>query len=230
MKIVLLRFYEELNDYLPEDKKKCDFAVCFDGEVTVARLLFAVGVPVSKVDLILCAGESVSPGYIVRDGDRIGIYPVFESLDVKGIARVREEPLREPRFVVGPGLERLAAYLRMLGFDTRTGTGPEPQAAAVTAEAERRILLTRDCIPGQSSRAFRVRGIRPRRQAAEVLVRLDLYRLITPLSRCPRCNVKLSRAGGLLRCEACGRIDRDGSHLRRMRWLVGHLSRQGGET
>jgi uncharacterized protein len=81
MKLVHLRFYEELNDFLPEDKKKRTIVCRLEGEVTVKQLLQALGVPLSEVDLILCNSESVSPLHPVCDGDRISVYPVFESFD-----------------------------------------------------------------------------------------------------------------------------------------------------
>jgi hypothetical protein len=229
MKQACLRFYEELNDYLPEDKRKRSFVCRFEGEVTVAILLRATGVPLSEVDLLLSSGESVSPARVVCDGDRISVYPVFESLDIKGAARVREEPLRRPCFVTGPGLERLAAYLRMLGFDTRSSAGRSPDDCVRMAEAERRILLTRDCgLQRNASRVYRVCSDKPRQQAAEVLARLDLYRLIAPLGRCPRCNAKLAETGCFICCNVCGMTRRHGIHLCRIQWLITRLSRGGG--
>ncbi|MBZ5499460.1 MAG: Mut7-C ubiquitin/RNAse domain-containing protein [Acidobacteriia bacterium] len=226
MELAYLRFYEELNEYLPEDKRKRSFICRFSGEVTVARLLQVVGIPLREVDLIMCEGESVNGTHVVRNGDRIGFYPVFESFDIKGVTRMREEPLRRPRFVTGPGLGRLAAYLRMLGFDTRCGAHCSPGETAAWAEAERRILLTAGSLPPQSSRAIIVRGSKPRQQASEVIARLDLYRLIMPLGLCPRCNSRLTEADGPPHCATCGRIYRNGIHLRRVCWLISRLSRR----
>jgi hypothetical protein len=229
MKQAYLRFYEELNDYLPEDKRKRSFVCRFEGEVTVAILLGAIGVPLSEVDLLLCSGESVSPAHVVCDGDHISVYPVFESLDIRGTARVREEPLRRPCFVAGPDLVRLAAYLRMLGFDTRSSAGGSPDDCVRMAEAEKRILLTRDCgRQSKASRVYRVCSDKPRQQAAEVLARLDLYRLIAPLGRCPRCNAQLAETGCFMHCAACGMTRQHGVHLRRMKRLITRLSRGGG--
>lgn len=228
MKQASLRFYEELNDFLPDDKKKRAFPCRFVGEVTVAMLLQAIGVPFSEVDLILRHGESVHPAQAVRDGDRISFYPVFESFDIHGTTTTREEPLRRPCFVAVPGLERLAAYLRMLGFDTRSGTGLGPDEIAAATEAERRILLTCDDVfPQPVSRIFRVRAAKPRDQAAEVLARLDLYRLAKTLYRCSRCNERLTRDGDSWRCEACGMTYCNGVHLRRTLWLIDRLTGRG---
>ncbi len=93
MKSAVLRFYEELNDHLPDDKKKHDFMCSFAGRVAVSDLLAAVGVPVSEVDLVLCNSESVDLAHVVQDGDRLSIYPIFELFDIRGTTRIRENPL-----------------------------------------------------------------------------------------------------------------------------------------
>lgn len=45
------------------------------------------------------------------------MYPVFESLDISSVLRLRPQPLREAKFVLDVHLGRLAAFLRILGFD-----------------------------------------------------------------------------------------------------------------
>jgi len=224
MKQVHLRLYEELNDYLPADKRKRCFGIRFEGEMTAAELLQAVGIPVSEVDLILCNDTSVVVMHRLRDGDRIGVFPVFEAFDLRGISKVRDEPLRRPAFVAGPGLKRLAAYMRMLGFDTRFDEGSSLNEAATMAEAENRILIT--CVPPPQhvSRAILVHDLKPRHQAKEVIARLDLQRRITPLGRCPRCNSGLPQSGVPLHCKFCGLTCNHGAHSRRIHRIIQHLS------
>ena len=50
---------------------------------------------------------------MVNDGDYVSVYPRFESLDIRPMLRVRERPLREPRFIADAHLAALARYLRM---------------------------------------------------------------------------------------------------------------------
>ena len=59
-------------------------------------------------------GDSVDFSHIVQDGDDISVYPVFESLDIRPLLRLRPEPLRHPVFVLDSHLGRLARYLRLL--------------------------------------------------------------------------------------------------------------------
>ena len=55
----VLRFYEELNDYLPPERRKRDFVHAFDGTPAVKDVIEALGVPHTEVDLILVDGRSV---------------------------------------------------------------------------------------------------------------------------------------------------------------------------
>ena len=79
---IIIRFYEELNDFLPEDRRKRDIDFSFQGKRSVKDLIESFGVPHVEVDLILVNGKSVDFSYIVNDGDRISVYPVFETISI----------------------------------------------------------------------------------------------------------------------------------------------------
>ena len=111
-------FYAELNAHLPAEKRLRTLHRSFFVPSTVKDLIESFGVPHPEVELILVNGESVDFSRLVRDGDRVAVYPVFESFDIGPALKVRPEPLREPRFVLDVHLGKLAGYLRMLGFDT----------------------------------------------------------------------------------------------------------------
>lgn len=225
MKQVHLRFYEELNDYLPEHRRKRIFVCRFAGEVTVGMLLKAVGIPSSAVDLVLCRGESAGFDQVVEDGCRLAVYPVFESLDLKGTTLLRDEPLRRPAFIAGPGLARLAVYLRLLGFDTCSCGDFTGRESVSRVAPFNRILLTLDSPPPGSGHAFQVREVRPRHQVLQVVAALDLRRRIKPFGRCPRCNSELGGSGTHTRpCRVCGASYHEGPHLQRVQRLLSHLS------
>src|SRR5438876_798851 len=79
-----------------------------------------------------------------QDGARVSVYPVFESIDISPLLRLRPKPLRDPRFVLDTHLGRLAVYLRMLGFDTLYRNDYDDAELARIEHSEKRILLTRD--------------------------------------------------------------------------------------
>lgn len=239
------RFYEELNDFLPPEWRKVEFAQAFDRRTSIKDMIEALGVPHPEVELILVNGESVGFDRIVRDGDRIAVYPVFEALDVTAALRVRERPLREPRFVLDANLGALARYLRLAGFDSRYRNDIDDGELAAISADERRILLTRDRDVLKRrivTHGYFVRSDDPPEQLAEVFRRFDLHDLARPLGRCARCNGMLrdvDKAAILDRlepltarhyehfrhCTGCDRIYWRGSHVAGIERLVTAIRR-----
>jgi hypothetical protein len=235
-----VRFYAELNDFLLPGRRMRPFAYGFEGNPSVKDLIEALGVPHTEVDLILIDGESVDFSYQVQDGSRISVYPVFESIDISPLVRVRPHPLRETRFVLDTHLGRLADYLRMLGFDTLYRNDYGDTELAQISSTEGRILLTRDrglLKRSQVTHGYCIRDTNPRRQVVEVVRRFDLSRSILPFVRCLRCNGLLQpvrkevirdRLAPKTRqyydefhlCPACDRIYWKGSHYDQMRRFI----------
>ena len=83
------RFYAELNDLLPLPKRRQCFSHAFEAVASVKDIVEAFGIPHTEVDLILANGETVTFSYLLRDGDRISVYPVFRSLDLGPLSRLQ---------------------------------------------------------------------------------------------------------------------------------------------
>src|SRR3954469_8058965 len=98
--VATFRFYEELNDFLPAASRKRDITIPVDRARSVKDAIESAGVPPPEVDLILVDGVSVGFGHLLRGGERVAVYPMFERLDVAGLQRLRPRPLRDPRFIV----------------------------------------------------------------------------------------------------------------------------------
>ena len=246
---VQIRFYEELNDFLAPRLRKTDITHDFERRTSVKDMIESFGVPHTEVEIILVNGNSVDFSCIVQDGDHISVYPVFESLDVNPLIRLRPEPLRTPRFVLDTNLGRLARYLRLLGFDCLYSNDFEDAAGARISSEQHRTVLTRDRSLLQRkiiTHGYFVRAVRPRLQVQEVLSRFDLYRLVAPFSRCIRCNGALhdvdkqaieARLEPKTRkyyntfriCTDCGQIYWQGSHHDRAMRLVDDWCCRGRE-
>jgi len=138
------RFYEELNDFLAPAQVKRTIEYRFDGNPAVKDPIEVLGVPHSEVDLILVNEVSVGFDYQLRHGDRVAVYPVFESLDISSLQRLRPQPLRVTRFMVDVNLGKLAKRLRMFGFDTAYGNDFNDAEIVERAQRGKRIILTRD--------------------------------------------------------------------------------------
>jgi uncharacterized protein len=77
-----IRFYGELNNFLPWLKHERTFRVFLKRSLTIGIILKSIGMPYREIDLILANGEPVDFTYIVKPGDRISIFPMFQSIDI----------------------------------------------------------------------------------------------------------------------------------------------------
>ena len=200
------RFYAELNDHLPPGQRYRTMERHLSVPASVKDMIESFGVPHTEVDLILVNGESSDFSRLVQNGDRVAVYPVFESLDITPELRLRPQTLRHPRFVLDVHLGRLAAYLRMLGFDAVYDNCANDSALVRISFEQKRILLTRDrglLKHSVVTHRYWVRQTDSRRQTAEIVKRFDLARSIRPFTRCMECNELLCAAS---RQEVCSRV------------------------
>ena len=242
-----LRFYAELNDFLPAAVRQQEFERPFDGRPAVKDLIESTGVPHTEVDVILVNGVSVGFEHPVEDGDSIAVYPVFEAIDVLPVQRLRPAPLRETRFVLDGHLGKLARALRLLGFDSEYERNVSDAALIERALSGRRIILTRDRELLKTKRVthgYWIRSADPAHQIVEVLDRFDLRGSARPFTRCTVCNGPLVVVGledvaaevpprvgeqprDYTRCTACGKVYWKGTHVTRLEAFVNRVLSSG---
>jgi len=234
------RFYEELNDFLPGEKRKRDFQAFFRQKSTVKDAIESMGVPHAQVDLILVNGASVDFTCPLEGGERISVYPVFESLDIRPCRNLGPNPLRHLRFVTDVHLGRLARYLRLLGFDTLYYNDFNARGLIEVSCRQARVLLTRSrrlLKHKVITRGILIRDADPGIQLKSISQRLDLYSEARPFSRCLCCNglvrpiskqevahrlpsrVRASHQAFFL-CSSCNRVYWKGTHFKRMSRFV----------
>jgi len=179
------RFYEELNDFVGRDHYKQTIVYRFGGQPAIKDPIEVLGVPHSEVDLILVNNDSVGFDYRLKDGDRVAVYPVFESFDISPVQQLRPKPLRNTAFIVDVNLGKLARRLRLLGFDAVHSNRLRDGEIVDIATREKRILLTRDkrlLFRKAITHGLWVRAADADTQLEEVLQRLDLYDQTRPLA------------------------------------------------
>ncbi|RQD75115.1 MAG: twitching motility protein PilT [Candidatus Syntrophonatronum acetioxidans] len=244
--MAFFRFYGELNDFLPPGQRQKTFPHTFGGNPAVKDMVESLGIPHTEIDLLLINGISVDFSRQVREGDRISVYPVFESIDISPLLKVRPEPLRVARFVLDTHLGKLASYLRMLGFDTLYQNDYTDDTLAHISAQEHRLLLTRDrglLKRRQVTHGYYVRNTDPNAQVVEVLQRFDLFSSIKPFQRCLHCNKTLrpvekqvieDRLPPKVRehydrfhtCDDCRRIYWEGTHYEKMNEFINNIRRE----
>ncbi len=243
IKKAFFRFYEELNDFLPEEKRKTTFGHEFIDRSSVKDMIESLGVPHSEIDMILVNGLSVGFNYLVQDKDEISVYPVFESLDISGVQHLRNKPLREPKFIADVHLGSLTKYLRLVGFDVLYKNDLSNDEIIETSLNEKRAILTKDRELLKNNRithGYWIRGSGIEDQVKEVIERFDLKGNISEFLRCLECGSILKPVekakieyrlppkvkewqDKFWYCEYCDKVYWKGTHYQKMLKFVEHL-------
>lgn len=230
------RFYEELNDFLPLDKKKVAFDYSFRANPAVKDVIEAIGVPHVEINLIRVNDQTVDFWYHLKNNDVVTVYGIQQKKEAKGI-----------KFILDVHLGKLAKYLRMCGFDTAYQNDYNDKIIIEISLEENRIILTRNIglLKVKSvSNGYFIRSQDSKAQLTEVLKHFDLYLAITPFTRCIKCNGKLERVekekiihllepltlkyfDQFFRCIQCHSIFWEGSHFDRMSNFISTFKNSG---
>ena len=239
-KPVSIRFFAELNDFLAIARRHTAFKQDIKKPRSVKDLIESIGVPHIEVDLIIVNAKSVDFTHSIAGGEQIEVYPASCKPRISPLIHNQPEPLTSPGFVLDVHLGRLAAYLRMLGFDTLYRNDyDDPELAEISAR-ESRILLSCDLkllTRKQIRFGYFIRSRKPRQQIVEVLTRSHLTEQQQSLARCMQCNgiiqavakkdiiarlLPLTRKHyeNFYQCDSCGKIYWEGSHYQKMQGLI----------
>jgi len=228
MSMAYFQFSGRLLDFLPRDQKDQIIRVNFSGRQSIKHLVESLGVPHPEIGQVLVNDQEGTLSTITQDGDRVDVRPIPNGCSL------------EPRFILDNHLGRLAAYLRMLGFDSLYRNDYDDEELAEISRSEERILLSRDrrlLMRKSVTYGYCLRSLDSLEQLTEIIQRFDLIKRITPFHRCLRCNhllepvakeAILDRLEPLTKlyfdefqiCPACKQIYWKGSHYEKMReWI-----------
>lgn len=234
MALARFRFYGDLGRFLKREHRERAFVHACARAATLKNAIESLGVPHTEVGSVTVNGAPATLQRAVREGDEIAVHPARTETAETGT---------DPIFLADAHLGGLARFLRMLGFDTLHENDYHDDDIRRIAEAERRIVLSRDrellkC--REIERGCFVRALKAEAQLREVAGRYGLAAQARPFTRCLRCNLPLQpvakeaaaslvppkvlkRQQQFTRCAGCGRIYWPGSHYERMRAALGGL-------
>lgn len=241
------QFHDELTFFLPRRFQSGAIEHAFDWRASVKDMIESLGVPHAEVGLIAANGVSVDFGCIVQPDDRLDVYPQFDAVDLPEKVRLRPPLPAVPSFVLDQHLGRLAAYLRMMGFDTLYRNDYHDEELAQVSHDEQRVLLTRDV--GLLKRSlviygYYVRATHREPQLVEITRRFKLSTQAAPFKHCMKCNGLLYAVAkdAILdrlpdgtaryydefhRCPSCQRVYWKGPHYEQMQRLVEQMLNGG---
>jgi uncharacterized protein with PIN domain len=243
---ITLYFHGDLDFFLAPDHKGRPVVYPLEEQAAVKHPVESLGVPHTEVETLVMDERGVGFDYLLRGGETVHVYPWNDPPPPDLLLALRPPPPRPLRFVIDTHLGKLAAYLRMLGFDACYRNDYDDATLAAIAAAETRVLLTRD--RGLLKRKQVVYGYCPREtdprgQFVSVLRRYRLAGDIHPWRRCVHCNGLLAPVDKALildrlepktrlyydefqQCQSCGQIYWRGSHFERMEAFIEGVRRE----
>jgi len=217
---------------------------------SIKDVIEACGVPHTEVDLILVNREPVDFAAVLTQHVGVDVYPPNETRS-PFFPEDRLQVRIIEKFVADGHLGKLVRDLRLLGIDVAYDPAAEDRQLVRTASDQERSLLTRDrrlLMHAAVRHGYYPRSQDPLEQTVEVLRRFRLASVLTPFSRCLRCNAPLEPAEkakvlGQLepltkiyydqfrRCRGCGQVYWSGSHFEKLQKRIEIIrSRFAGET
>jgi uncharacterized protein len=241
-----IRFYAQLNLFLPLCRRQCSFEYFFQGQPSVKHVIESLGTPHTEVDLILIDGVPADFSHLVKHGERVAVYPGFRGIGLNAAAKLQPNPAGEIRFILDSQLGKLARLLRLAGFDALCNHGASDEELGRDSNRQNRILLTRDrALLKRKSvvHGYHVWALDPEQQLSEVLQRFDLFSQMHPFDRCLLCNERLTilppdavlpqiparvreACTEFKRCPACTRLYWKGTHYLHMHHFIQRIQRQ----
>jgi len=231
---VRLRAYGDLDFFLPTSTRGGKVERRLGEKSSVKDVIESCGIPHTEVDLILVNEKAVDFRYAVSGEAEIELYPPGVQSSNFREKRLQVHAIME--FVADGHLGKLVRDLRLLGIDVVYDPAAEDRQLVEIASKNNRALLTRDrrlLMHAAVKHGYYLRSQNPLEQTIEVLRRFDLGSILSPFSRCLRCNSLLEPAekekvigelepltkiyyNEFRRCTGCAQVYWSGSHFTKL--------------
>jgi len=235
-----LRFYEELNAFIPQDLRKKRFTHTLKVHTSAKDLIESFNVPHTQVNMILVNSEQADFCHIIKDQDDVSVFPYFHRFDIDGITKITHPKPYIIRFITDNHLGKLVLDLRMLGFDTHFNKSITQSELVSCANHQERIVLTknRNILKRKDLKyGYYIYEDNADEQLAEVILQYDLFDEVNPFSRCLVCNslmepinkkLVLDRLPPKVKqkhttftyCPTCDKIYWKGTHYKKMKQRI----------
>jgi uncharacterized protein len=232
MQTAVFILHPDLEFFIPRLSRGKELTLTFEDHQSVKHLIESLGIPHVEVGSIFANERYVDFGYQPKSGDRLHVAPPLPTRPI------------DPCFALDGHLGRLAAYLRLLGFDTYYENSIEDSHLIEIATTDSRILISRDrrlLMQKIIAYGYCPRSLAPLEQLSEVIIRFDLKKLFQPYKRCLHCNGKLREVNkedildlllpltkkyyqNFVMCPDCHKVYWQGSHFEYMNGLIEQLT------
>lgn len=213
---------------------------------SVKDVIESCGIPHPEVDLILVNGKAVDFAYAITSDAELKLYP--PGIQSSQFKEKRLQANTVIAFVADGHLGKLVRDLRLAGIDVAYDPAAEDRQLVGIASRSNRALLTRDrrlLMHAAVQHGYYLRSQDPLEQTTEVLRRFDLGSILSPFSRCLRCNALLETVekekvisqlepltriyyDDFRRCTGCAQVYWSGSHFTKLQKRLEQIYAESG--
>lgn len=239
--LVHLRFHGDL-DFFLRDRTGTSVERQLKERTSIKDLIESCGIPHPEVDLVLRDQRPVEFAHVVGKESEVDAYPVSWQRETL-FTENRMQVLTIKEFVADVHLGKLVRNLRLFGVDVAYDSALGDRELLDLAGRGNRLLLTRDrrlLMHAVVRHGYYLRSQDPIEQTLEVLRRFQLSSVLTPFTRCLRCNNLLEAVAKVeiidqlepltriyyerfRRCRGCGQIYWPGSHFKKLEARIADL-------
>lgn len=189
-----IQFERQFDFFLTNDKNGNQFEYLLSRKASVKDIIESLGVPHTEVGGIDFNNCAVDFSYVPLSRGILHVRAIHPPFSVLSASLLRPMALKNMKFIADVNVIKLGRLLILLGFDVNYSPFYSDGEIADIAEAEGRIVLTRDTDLLKRRKivfAKRIKANLPYDQLIEVIIFFGLQNLISFFSRCTECNIKL---------------------------------------
>ncbi len=234
---ICVTFSNELIWFLNRSKRDKPLLSCLHRRASVKDIIESFGIPHTEVGRIIFNGGQTDFSIVPQTSGQLEVFGFSSPVEMSQGTILRPRIPDEKKFIADLNVIRLGRYLISLGYDVELAFEHTDAQIAELANAEKRIVLTRDTrllFRKQIDFAKRIKASQPMHQLVEVISFFGLSPNVSDFfTRCSKCNISLlpvekSKIDHLLepktrkyyhlffQCPVCNQVFWKGTHYDRI--------------
>ena len=191
---IFVQFDDSFDYFLASPKNGCPFKYRLNRKASVKDIIESFGVPHTEVGHITYGRKQTDFSFLPSFPGLLNVQCIEPPFQVLSPTYLRPIPLKQVKFIADANVIKLGRLLILMGFDVRYSSSFSDREIANIAQAEARIVLTRDTDLLKRKKiifAKRIKADFPYPQLIETIHFFGLQEQISFFSRCATCNRRL---------------------------------------
>ncbi len=192
---ICVQFALEFDFFLTDSNRGDAIDYALERRASVKDIIESFGVPHTEVGSLYFDHREIDFSHVPVSSGTLYVQAIHAPFNVLFPSTLRPVPFDSIKFIADVNVLRLGRLMILLGFDVACSSFFSDDEIADIAQAESRIVLTRDTTLLKRKKivfARRIRSNFPYEQVLEVVNFFGLQELITFFSRCTGCNSQLA--------------------------------------